>query len=250
MTTATAVDIDADGLHYRTLNDKVHAAIAGGATEIVLKNVRGQRYIGAGLTGDLTVSIEGVPGNDLACFMNGPRVVVHGNAQDGVANTMTSGSVVVHGDVGDVLAYGMRGGTVHIRGNAGYRLGIHMKAYRDLMPAIVLGGAARDYLGEYMAGGILVVLGLDGNGSKRLAGEYVGTGMHGGQIFLRGRVDDWQLGREVGRLEIDPDAWKILSGHLAAFGREFGTDLSRLGPQDFTRLAPVSHRPYGKVYVY
>ena len=46
------------------------------------------------------------------------------------------------------------------RGNAGYRVGIHMKAYEDHRPVIVIGGKAGDYLGEYQAGGVLIVLGI------------------------------------------------------------------------------------------
>lgn len=39
------------------------------------------------------IEIEGVPGEDLAAFMDGPRIIVHNNAQDGVGNTMNSGQV-------------------------------------------------------------------------------------------------------------------------------------------------------------
>ena len=78
---------------------------------VKLVNVNGQRYIGNGITGnDLRIEIDGVPGGDMAMFMNGPTIVTFGNAQDGVANTMNAGTVIIHGDAGDVLGYGMRGG--------------------------------------------------------------------------------------------------------------------------------------------
>mgnify|MGYP002508363490 CR=1 FL=1 len=44
--------------------------------------------------------------------------------------------------------------------NAGYRAGIHMKAYKDKVPVMVIGGTAGSFLGEYQAGGVIVVLGL------------------------------------------------------------------------------------------
>ena len=105
-----------------------------GEKEIRLKNVNGQYYIGDGLRGDCKIIVEGVPGNDLAAFMDGPTIVVKGNAQDNIGNTMNSGKVIVEGHAGDVLGYGMRGGKLHIRGDVGYRVGIHMKGYKSRCP--------------------------------------------------------------------------------------------------------------------
>ena len=59
--------------------------------------------------------VNGVPGNDLATFMDGPTVIVNDNAQDGIGNTMNRGLVVVNGDAGDVLGYGMRGGRLYVK---------------------------------------------------------------------------------------------------------------------------------------
>ncbi|HDI00749.1 MAG TPA: hypothetical protein ENF74_07175, partial [Firmicutes bacterium] len=78
------VTIDARGLHYKALNEMVHRAIEEGAGRIILENVAGQRYIGDGLKEEVEIVIRGTPGNDLAAFMDGPRIVVEGNAQDGV----------------------------------------------------------------------------------------------------------------------------------------------------------------------
>ncbi|MFQ5810695.1 MAG: hypothetical protein ACE5JM_13860, partial [Armatimonadota bacterium] len=126
--------IDAQGMHYRELNERVRKAIADGETAIELANVNGQRYIADGVEGDARIEIHGVPGNDLGAFMDGPTVVVHGNVQDAIGNTMNGGAIVVHGDAGDVIGYGMRGGRIFVRGHVGYRVGIHMKAFRSQMP--------------------------------------------------------------------------------------------------------------------
>lgn len=134
----------------RYLRQQLHE----GATEVLLKNVLGQRFIGAGLNKKgVRIFIEGIPGNDLGAFMDGPCLFVYGNAQDCVANTMSAGEVVIYGDAGDVTGYSMRGGRVFVKGDVGYRVGIHMKAWGDRMPVIVIGGKASDFLGEYMAGG-------------------------------------------------------------------------------------------------
>ncbi len=241
--------IDAKGVHYRDVNRRLREVVAAGAKRIRLLNVCGHRYIGAGMKGDdVVISIDGVPGNDLACFMAGPRIEVNGNGQDGVANTMGRGRVVVRGSAGDVMGYSMRGGEVYVRGYAGFRVGIHMKAYKDMCPVIIVGEHVGDYFGEYMAGGILVVLGLHGDETP-IVGDFVGTGMHGGEMYIRGEVDPCCLGKEVGRRDIDDDAWERLNLHLEEFCREFGIDRT-FERDEFTRLVPVSTRPYGRLYVY
>lgn len=64
---------DADSIHYRELNERIHQAVADGETELLLDNVLGHRYIGAGLKGGVSIEINGIPGNDLAGSWTGPR---------------------------------------------------------------------------------------------------------------------------------------------------------------------------------
>ena len=53
---------------------------------------------------------------------------------------MNAGEIVVHGNVGDACGYAMRGGKIYIKGDCGYRAGIHMKAYQQHFPVMVVGG--------------------------------------------------------------------------------------------------------------
>ena len=92
--------------------------------------------------------------------MNGPKMIVHGNAQDGSGNTMNEGQIVIHGHAGDVTGNSMRGGKIFVRDYVGYRVGIHMKEYENKVPTIVIGETAGDFLAEYMAGGSNPRLGL------------------------------------------------------------------------------------------
>ena len=241
--------IDARGVHYRELNAQVRRAIADGHPDIALDNVEGQRYIGTGLASGAHITIHGVPGNDLAAFMNGAAITVNANAQDGVGNTMNAGRIVIHGDAGDILGHSMRGGRIFVHGSVGYRTGIHMKAYGERFPSVVIGGRTADYLGEYMAGGVIVVLGLGKNGASPVR-EYVGTGMHGGTIYVRGKVEAYQLGREVGLEEPADVDWTSLSGLLAEFRSEFGLDGPKFRRDEFVKLTPKSTRPYGTLYAY
>jgi len=243
------MNIDARGIHFRELNARIRQAAANGETRIVLDNVQGQRYIGTGLGDGLDITVNGVPGNDLGAFMNGAQITVHGNAQDGVANTMNAGRIVIHGDAGDILGHSMRGGKVFVRGGVGYRTGIHMKAYRERFPVLVIGGTSGDYLGEYMAGGVLIVLGLDGPDASPV-GEYVGTGMHGGAICVRGKVEPHQLGREVGPGELQESDWTFVAAVLEDFRKTLNVNGHEFRREDFVKLTPRSSRPYGTLYAY
>jgi glutamate synthase domain-containing protein 3 len=243
------IEIDAKNLHYRDLNDQIHQALKQGAKEILLRKVNGQRYIGDGIRGNLKISIEGVPGNDLAAFMDGPSIIVNTNAQDAVGNTMNSGKVVIHGHAGDVLGYGMRGGKLFIQGDVGYRVGIHMKAFKKRIPIIVIGGTARDFLGEYQAGGLIILLGLERDG-KPLVGNYIGTGMHGGVIYIRGEVDPFQLGKEVSISSVDETDEERLKDCLTEYCRDLGLSLDEIMGKKFIKLLPTHLRPYGKIYAY
>jgi glutamate synthase domain-containing protein 3 len=243
--------INAAGMHYKKLNGLIYEAITSGEKKVKVDNVIGQRYIGDGIKGDekVEINVYGTAGNDLCAFMNGITVRVFGNAQDGIGNTMNSGRIYVHGDAGDVLFYGMRGGEVYIKGDVGYRVGIHMKAYMDFIPKAVIGGCAGDFFGEYMAGGVLILLGLNQTDKKHIIGDYIATGMHGGRIYIRGKVDPDKLGKETKAFELDQDDQKIIKPLIDNFSREFGYDTKEIMKEKFIKLIPVSKRPYGREYV-
>ena len=172
--------IDANGQYYQQLNEAVRACAD---RDVTIDNVCGQRYI-ACAEKDRRFTLHGTPGNGLAQYMDGATVEVFGNCQESVGDTMNRGEVIIHGSCGDACAYGMRGGRILIEGNVGYRAGIHMKAYMEHYPVLIVGGTAGSFLGEYLAGGLIAVLGIGANGAYPCR-FFCGTGMHGGKIILR-----------------------------------------------------------------
>jgi glutamate synthase domain-containing protein 3 len=245
-----AVKIDADGVYYRDLNARLKELVSNGAKRIELSNVCGQRYIGTGLTRQVDIDITGTPGNDLGAFMDGPRITVHGNAQDGCGNTMNSGEIIVHGHAGDITGLSARGGKIFIRDDVGYRAGIHMKEYQDKKPVVVIGGTAQDFLGEYMAGGVIILLGMTLAEGQSHKARFVGTGMHGGVIYLSGNIDSYQLGKEVGISDLGEHDRLVLELYLKEFAAYFGYDVDELLGKRFIKLYPRSLRPYGTLYAY
>jgi glutamate synthase domain-containing protein 3 len=247
---ASVVKVNANGLHYRELNTRLRETVTNGVRTVELHNVHGQRYIGTDLDRPVEIEIFGTPGNDLGAFMNGPRITVRGNAQDGCGNTMNEGEIIVHGRAGDILSLSARGGKIFVREDVGYRAGIHMKEYQGKQPALVIGGTAQDFLGEYMAGGILILLGLNINDSGYHRARFIGTGMHGGVIYLRGNINDYQLGKEVGVAELDEDDYRIIRRFVGEFAGHFDYDTETLLDGKFRKLYPRWLRPYGRLYAY
>lgn len=244
------MEIDARDMSYRDLSAALNEAVDAGATRISVYNVNGQRYIGTNLRGRVAVELHGTPGNDLAAFMDGPTLTVYGNGQDGVGNTMNGGEIVIHGHAGDALGLAARGGCILVRDGAGYRAGIHMKEYEGRGALVVIGGGAQDFLGEYMAGGTLVVLGLSKRGTGWSHTRFVGTGMHGGVIYLRGRIDSHQIGKEVGISAPDEKDMRTIQEAATRYSAHFGTDPNDILNADFVRLFPLYLRPYGRLYAY
>jgi len=247
---AKTFTLDASGIYYRQLNEQIREAVADGATNIVLKNVNGQRYIAGAMVGDLTFEVQGVPGQDMCSFMRGPKVRVKANAQDGVGNTMDDGLVIIEGLAGDVVGYAMRGGKIFIKGDVGYRVGIHMKAYMEKLPTIVIGGKAGDFLGEYMAGGILLLLGMfSDKPTEPIAGRSLGTGMHGGVIYVRGEVPKEQIGPGLTAQPVDEADKAVIAKLVEEYAMELGLNAKEILAADFVKIKPFSHRPYGNLYV-
>ena len=235
--------IDATGLDYRALN----ALLRDTTGACTIQNCCGQRYLADGMA-DVDLTIEGVPGNALGAYLNGARIAVNGNAQDAVGDTMNAGEIVIHGSVGDTVGYAMRGGAIFVKGNAGYRAGIHMKAYQNKVPTIVIGGRTGSFLGEYQAGGVIVVLGLQKDG-KPIVGNFPCTGMHGGKVFLRGDADGIRFPQQVHVHAATPADLDELRPYLQTFCDLFGGDPDTLTDAPFTVVTPDSSNPFRQLYV-
>lgn len=245
-----SLKIDAAGLTHQQLNAELRDAVASGVSKIDIVNVHGQRYIGTDLLKKVQIDISGTPGNDLGAFMDGPGIVVHGNAQDGIGNTMNDGEIVIHGHAGDIAGLAARGGKIFVRDDVGYRAGIHMKEYQDKKPVLVIGGTTQDFLGEYMAGGIIIVLGLGLQPGEGHKGRFIGTGMHGGAIYIRRKVEPYQLGKEVGTTELSDGERAFLEATVREFCTHFRGDPAAIMSRPFTKLFPLYLRPYGRLYAY
>jgi glutamate synthase domain-containing protein 3 len=101
-----------------------------------------------------------------------------------------------------------------------------------------------------MAGGILILLGLNLQQGETHRANYIGTGMHGGVIYLRGAVNDYQLGKEVGTAELDASDRMCLETYVSEFASHFGYNAEEILRHRFIKLFPLYLRPYGRLYAY
>lgn len=235
--------IDASQLDYRQLN----AAIRDCAGDVAVTGCLGQRFIGAGRGHD-RLTITGTPGNALGAYLDGACIEVRGDAQDAVGDTMNAGRIVINGSAGDAAGYAMRGGEIYIRDNAGYRAGIHMKAYKQHKPVIVIGGRAGSFLGEYQAGGLILVLGLHTDG-RPVVHFFPCTGMHGGKMVFRGDVSNIRFPDQVSLHSATAEDMAEIRPYVQEYARLFGRDADALLRDPYTVVTPGSSNPYQQMYV-
>lgn len=215
--------------------------------DVKISQCLGERFLGAGLK-DKYIEIDGTPGNALGAYLDGASITVNGNAQDAVGDTMNAGTIVVYGNVGDAVGYAMRGGKIYIKGNAGYRAGIHIKAYKEKFPVIVIGGRCGSFLGEYQAGGLIIVLGLN-KSSKNVTGNFPCTGMHGGKVLIRGDISGITFPEQVNVEKATESDISEAMPYIKEFCSLFGYDVSEVINCAFSAVKPDSSNPYKQMYV-
>ncbi len=234
---------------------EIGSLVTRGYRDIVVMNVRGQRFIANGLgadTSELQIDIYGSSGDYLASGIDGAEVVVHNSGQDQLAQIMKSGKLVVHGDVGQTFMYGAKGGQAFVLGNAAGRPLINAVG----KPRVVINGTCLDYLAEsFMAGdpladgGFVVLNGIafdDSGNLIDLETPYPGGNLFslasGGGIFLRDPNRTVGVDQLNGGMfsEMGFDYWEVIRPLLEENARLFGISISRLLMHNGRQIPPVA----------
>jgi glutamate synthase domain-containing protein 3 len=121
------------------------------------------------------------------------------------------------------------------------------------VPAQGLGEGPHDedgaFLGEYMAGGKIILLGinveLSQNVNKSIMGDYCGTGIHGGMMYIRGDFKTENLTREIFSEECDENDYVEIEKYVKNYCNNFNNDYKAILDSKFTKLRAASKRPYG-----
>ena len=123
-----------------------------------------------------------------------------------------------------------------------------MKEYKEKIPEIIIGGTAGSFLGEYQAGGVIVVLGL-GSGDKPIVGSFPCTGMHGGHMYLRGDCEGIEFPSQVSARPAGAEDMEKIKRYVKEYCNVFGCDADEILASPFTVVTPDSKNPYKQMYV-
>ena len=104
------------------------------------------------------------------------------------------------------------------------------------------------FLGEYQAGGVIVVLGVGQQGQLPV-GYFTGTGMHGGKIFLRSDFEPEGLPPQVICREATEEDKQQILPYVQDFCGYFGGEAQQLLAPRFYLLLPNTQNPYKQLYV-
>jgi NADPH-dependent glutamate synthase beta subunit-like oxidoreductase/Pyruvate/2-oxoacid:ferredoxin oxidoreductase delta subunit len=175
------------------------------------------------------IDVVGPASDDVGWLNAGAKIIVRGNASNGVANAMAQGKIFIAGDIG---ARGMT-------------MTKHNPRFEP--PELWVLGGVGDSFAEFMAGGVAVICGVGKGPEENILGYRPGVGMVGGKIFFRGSHEAYS--EQDARLTVPDDAeWRWLTVRMeefvAAIGRP-GLLAELTGEREAWQLL-VARKPYEK----
>lgn len=69
-------------------------------------------------------------------------------------------------------------------------------------------------------------------------------------MYIRGEVDPYQCGAEVGISDLNDEDKEKLSALIKEYCNDLGFNYNEIMSEKFVKLYPKSSRPYGKLYAY
>ncbi len=211
----------------RVLEEEIQKALSSGFRQFKVQAC-GQHGIGGRLWSDdkrpIVVTVEGPTGQRLGSmgFPN-TTVEVMGPASDDVGWLNAGADIIIHGHAGNGVANAMAQGKVLVSGNIGAR-GMTMTKFnpRFSRPELWVMGSVGDYFGEFMAGGVAVVCGVDPQNPDNILGYRPCVGMVGGRVFFRGPHNGYSQ-TDAKLVPVEDEDWNWLmeniKGYLEAIQR-------------------------------
>ena len=178
-------------LESRVMEELIQQAVEQGQ-RLIEVDAFGQHGIGGRLwkagSEAVNVRIVNQPGQRVGAMGSAnTRIEVMGPASDDVGWLNGGAEILIRGHAGNGLANAMAQGKIYVAGNIGAR-GMTMTKHnpRFAPPEVWVLGSVGDYFGEFMAGGIAVVCGIDPQTPDNVLGYHPLVGMVGGQVLFRG----------------------------------------------------------------
>ncbi len=178
-------------IESRVLEEQIQEAVAKGRRKIQVEAF-GQHGIGGRLwrAGDkpLEIRVTGHSGQRLGSMgYANTRIENFGPASDDVGWLNGGAEIIVHGHAANGVANAMAQGKIYVAGSIGAR-GMTMTKQnpRFAPPELWVLGSVGDYFGEFMAGGIAVICGIEAQTPDNILGYRPLVGMVSGKVFFRG----------------------------------------------------------------
>ncbi len=208
-------------IESRILEEELQQAIENGERNIKI-DAHGQHGIGGRLhrAGDekVYILIEGHPGQRTGSmgFPN-TRIEIMGPASDDVGWLNAGAEIIIHGNAANGAANAMAQGKIFIDGNIGAR-GMTMTKSNPRFdpPELWILGTAGDYFAEFMAGGVAIICGHEGQNPENVIGYRPTVGMVGGKIFFRGPINGFSTA-DAKQIPVSDTDWKWLSDNMVLF---------------------------------
>ncbi len=210
-----------DRLDSRVLEEKMQQAIADGHRRFLIQ-AYGQHGLGGRLwkagVEPVYVKIEGQVGQRVGSF-GFPNTVIEimGPASDDVGWLNAGAEIVVHGHAGNGLANAMAQGKIYVAGNIGARgMTMTKRNPRFEPPQVWVLGSVGDYFGEFMAGGVTVICGVNAQNPDNVLGYRPLVGMVGGKVFFRGPHSGYSQS-DAKVIPISDEDWNWLTDNMRHF---------------------------------
>lgn len=211
------------GQQGKEINEDIKSKLAV-ENKVNMDNLRGQHLLACGLSEPNELYLKGYVGDYCFSLNSGAHIKLQGDGGRFLADTMESGEVIIEGTVSHGLGFSLFGGVIVVKGNAGGRLGQLNKG-----GTIIVDGHSRDLIGLYSLNGDIIVTGN--------AGRRVGDWMISGNIYIGG--ENFELGNNAQIGELTQEDVDKLDDY-------FNQYQIQADPQQFTKIIPISTRPFYK----
>ena len=217
---------DGDRIESRLLEEKIQTAVQRGYRELKIQAF-GQHGIGGRLWTDgeetINIRIEGHTGQRVGSMgFPGTKIEVMGPASDDLGWLNAGARIIVHGNAANGTGNAMAQGKIFVAGNTGSRAMTMTKQNpRFDPPELWVLGSVGDYFGEFMAGGIAVICGVNPQNADDVLGYRPLVGMVGGKVFFRGPHTGFSQ-NDARQISIGEEDWNWLEKNLRSFLKNIG----------------------------
>jgi NADPH-dependent glutamate synthase beta subunit-like oxidoreductase/glutamate synthase domain-containing protein 3/NAD-dependent dihydropyrimidine dehydrogenase PreA subunit len=239
-------------IESRIMEESIQKAVAEGCRHLDI-HAFGQHGIGGRLwrsdTQPIHVKVTGPTGQRLGS-MGFPHtfIEVDGPVSDDVGWLNAGAEILIRGHAGNGAGNAMAQGKIFVAGNLGARAMTMTKHNpRFGPPELWVLGSVGDYFGEFMAGGIAVICGVDAQNPDNVLGYRPGVGMVGGRIFFRGPHQGYSRS-DAKLVPLGNPDWQWLKKNLKNFLKKIArSDIeAQLLQRDAWQLL-VARKPHEKV---